>query len=106
MDTEDPLQCLQKPATWPYPESDESSQHRHILIPLTFILIVSSHLRFGFPSGLFPSDFPTIIVYVFLISPVPATVPTHLILLDMIILVSGKAPHYPGFSSRLLLNFS
>jgi hypothetical protein len=28
-------------------------------ISLRFILVVSFHLRLGFPSGLFPSDFPT-----------------------------------------------
>jgi len=33
-------------------------------------LILSSHLRLGLTSGLFPSDFPTKILYSFLISPV------------------------------------
>ena len=32
-------------------------------IPLRFILILSFYLRQGFPSGLFPSDFPNKILY-------------------------------------------
>jgi hypothetical protein len=38
-------------------------------ISLRSILILSSHLRLGLPSGLFPSDFPTRILYSFLFSP-------------------------------------
>jgi hypothetical protein len=39
------------------------------------------------PSGLFSSNFPTKILYTFLISPMCATCPTHLILLDLITLI-------------------
>jgi hypothetical protein len=49
-------------------------------------LIVSSYLRLGKPSGLFPSGFPTKILYAFLFWPICATCPTHIILLDLIIL--------------------
>jgi hypothetical protein len=51
---------------------------------LRSILILSSHLRLGLPSDLFPSGFPTICIH-----PVPkhATCPAHLILLDLIILI-------------------
>ena len=42
------------------------------------------HLRLGFPSILFPSGFPTKILYRFLLSSLRATCPSHLTLLDFI----------------------
>jgi hypothetical protein len=44
---------------------------------------LSTHLRLGLPSGLSPSGFP----HAFLFSPIRATRPAHLILLDLIILI-------------------
>jgi len=48
------------------------------------ILILSSHLWLGIPSGLFPSCFPTKTLNTPLLSPIRATCPTHLILLYFI----------------------
>jgi hypothetical protein len=58
-----------------------------ILAHLGSILILSSHLRLGFPSGFLPSDFSTKILYSFHFSANLATCPAHLILLDLIILI-------------------
>jgi hypothetical protein len=56
-------------------------------ISIRSILIPSSHLRLDLPSDLYPSAFPTKILYTFLPSPTCATCTAHLILLDLIYLI-------------------
>ena len=51
---------------------------------LRSILILSSYLLLGLPSGLLPSSFPTITLYTPHPSSIHATCPVHLILLDLI----------------------
>jgi hypothetical protein len=44
------------------------------------MLILSTHLRLGLPSGLFPSGFPTNILYAFFLFPIRAACPAIIII--------------------------
>ena len=64
------------------------------------ILILSTHLSRGLPSGLFPSAFPTKTLYAPLSSPIRATCPAYFIILDFITrTILGE--EYESFSSSL-----
>jgi len=77
VEPESSLLHSQVPATCPYPEPAPSSPY-----PTSHFLKI--HLCLGFPSGLFPSGFPTKILYMPLLSHIRATCLAHLILLDFI----------------------
>jgi hypothetical protein len=79
MEPEGSLPHSQVPATYPYPEPARSSPYPQNSTSWRSSLILSSHLRLGLPSDLFPLGFPTKTLYTPLPTPIRATCPAHLI---------------------------
>jgi len=97
MEPECSLPHSQVPATCPY--TDQPSPMPPVPL-LEDVLILSSHLLLGLPSGLFPSGFTTKTLYTPLLYPTRATCPAHLVLLDCITrIIFGE--QYRSLSSSL-----
>ena len=84
MEPEGSLPHSQVPAICPYSEPDQSNSCPPHPTPWRSILILSSYLRLGLPSGHFPSGFPTNTLYIPLLSPTRTIRPVRLISLDFI----------------------
>jgi len=102
METECSLPQSQAPITCPYTEPHQFSplpDSTSWISPL----ILSSNLHLGLQSGLFPSSFPTKIVYAPFLFPIRAACPTYLILLLFTRIIFGEewSRYMPGVAQRV-----
>jgi hypothetical protein len=103
MEPEGSLPCSQEPSTGPYPEPDQFiPSYPYLSIS---ILILSTHLRLGLPSGLIPSGFSADIFAPFVLHALPISSSlTWSFLLYLEKSTSYEAPHYAVFSKLLSLH--
>jgi hypothetical protein len=86
METACSLPCTQKLAIGLYHEPCESNTHKEY--DYKIILILSSHLLLGPQGGIFSSGFPAKILCAFHTSYLRTTHSTHLILLELMTLIT------------------
>jgi hypothetical protein len=98
MEPEVSISCSQEPSTDPHPEPDQSNPIQSIPshpipshpVSLRFILILSTYLRLGLRSGLFPSGLPNNILYALFFSHIHATCLARVILVLIILITLGE----------------
>jgi hypothetical protein len=90
IETASSLPCLQQHNSGPYPEPFPSNQHPQ---KITYILILSLHLRLRLATGLCVPQSPTTVLYAFILIPLRATCPVNLILLDLNIQTTSDEQH-------------
>jgi hypothetical protein len=98
MEPEGSFPCSQEPFTGPCPERNRSSPYHTIPfhpIPLRSILILSTHLQLGLPSGLLLAFSPMCIDL-----PIRATCPALLIVLDLIVVNTWRRIQVKYLSER------
>jgi len=92
MEPEGSLPYSQQPDTCKR-EPDESSPRSPAPIASKYVLILSSHLRLGFPICFVSTGFTTKILYAFLLSTFWDERPAHLIRFDLIIRIIFGEEH-------------
>jgi hypothetical protein len=92
---------LEEPTTCPCPESDKLIPHS---MSGSYILILSSRICLGLSSGFFPSGIPAEPLPRHLLSPIRATYPVYLILLDLINLIRIEMTGRRGRRRKKLLD--